>query len=101
MALIVLAVAALALFVPKSCLWIQTSWVNYLLMVVMFGMGLTLQFDDFAAVFRHPKDVLIPGAIFSVWHNISGAILANVFIRMGDEDRKGGTKCPEKMYSKI
>ena len=314
MALIVLAVAARALFVPKSCLWIQTSWVNYLLMVVMFGMGLTLQFDDFAAVFRHPKDVLIgcaaqftimpllafvlgkvfgleaglltgvilvgtcpggtssnvitflskgdvalsvgmtsvntllapfltpaitwlllrtsvtvdvvsmflsiikvvivpigagfiinrlfgkytkkvkdalpiisviaitlivaavvshnaerildtgavvfvvvilhnllgylcgyligilfkmnmprkkavsievgmqnsglatslagtafpnlamvtvPGAIFSVWHNISGAILANVFIRMGDEDRKGGTKCPEKMYSKI
>ena len=38
MALIVLAVAALALFVPQSSLWIQTSWVNYLLMIVMFGM---------------------------------------------------------------
>ena len=35
MALIVLIVAALALFVPASCLWIQTSWVNYLLMIVM------------------------------------------------------------------
>ena len=24
----------------------------------------------------------IPGAIFSVWHNISGAILANFFVSM-------------------
>ena len=43
MAWIVLAVAALSLFVPASTLWIQTSWINYLLMLVMFGMGLTLK----------------------------------------------------------
>ena len=59
MAIIVLVVAALALFVPKSCLWIQTSWINYLLMVVMFGMGLTLKFGDFAVVFKRPKDIII------------------------------------------
>ena len=59
MAIIVLVIAALALFVPKTCLWIQTSWVNYLLMVVMFGMGLTLKPRDFAVVFTRPKDVLI------------------------------------------
>ena len=41
MAWIVLAIAALALFVPGTCLWIQTKWINYLLMIVMFGMGLT------------------------------------------------------------
>lgn len=41
MAIIVLAIAALSLFVPQSTLWIQTGWVNYLLMIVMFGMGLT------------------------------------------------------------
>ena len=23
----------------------------------------------------------IPGAVFSVWHNVSGAILANLFLR--------------------
>ena len=45
MAFIVLAVAALALFAPDTCLWVQTSWVNYLLMVVMFGMGLTLKLE--------------------------------------------------------
>lgn len=59
MAVIVLAVAALALFVPQSCLWVQTSWINTLLMVVMFGMGLTLKIEDFAMVFRHPKDILL------------------------------------------
>ncbi len=59
MAVIVLAVAALALFVPGTCLWIQTSWVNYLLMIVMFGMGLTLKLEDFKLVFTRPKDVII------------------------------------------
>ena len=59
MALIVLAVAALALFVPQSSLWIQTSWVNYLLMIVMFGMGLTMKPKDVALIFKRPKDILI------------------------------------------
>ena len=59
MAVIVLVIAALALFVPASCLWIQTSWVNYLLMIVMFGMGLTLKPSDFVVVFKRPKDIII------------------------------------------
>ena len=59
MALIVLAAAALALFVPQSSLWIDTSWINYLLMVVMFGMGLTMKPRDFALVFKRPKDILV------------------------------------------
>lgn len=59
MAAIVLVVAALSLFVPKSTLWIQTTWINYLLMVVMFGMGLTLKLDDFKVVFTRPKDVIL------------------------------------------
>lgn len=58
MAVIVLVIAALALFVPKSCLWIQTSWVNYLLMIVMFGMGLTLKLEDFKIVVTRPKDII-------------------------------------------
>jgi len=59
MAIIVLAAAALALFLPASCLWIRTSWINYLLMVVMFGMGLTLSTSDFLVVFQHPKDIFL------------------------------------------
>ena len=59
MALIVLVIAALALFVPGTCLWIQTGWINYLLMIVMFGMGLTMKLSDFAVVFARPRDVII------------------------------------------
>ncbi|MBR1738452.1 MAG: bile acid:sodium symporter family protein, partial [Firmicutes bacterium] len=58
-AIIVLAVAVLALFLPQSCLWIQTGWVNNLLMTVMFGMGLTMKLSDFTVVFSRPKDVII------------------------------------------
>lgn len=58
MAVIILLVASLALFVPKSSLWIQTSWVNYLLMLVMFGMGLTMKISDFKVVFTHPKAII-------------------------------------------
>ena len=67
MAFIVVAVAALAFFVPQSFLWVGKDWnvvtrlvtVNNLLMVVMFGMGLTLKLDDFKVVFTRPKDVLV------------------------------------------
>ncbi len=59
MAIIVVVIAAIALFIPKSSLWIQTTWINYLLMVIMFGMGLTMKLSDFAVVFTKPKDVII------------------------------------------
>ena len=59
MAVIVFVLAALSLLVPASGLWVQTGWINPLLMVVMFGMGLTLKMEDFRYVFRHPKDMLI------------------------------------------
>ena len=59
MAWIVLAIAALALFLPGTCLWIQTKWINYLLMIIMFGMGLTMKMSDFAVVFLRPRDVIV------------------------------------------
>ena len=59
MALIVIAVAALALFAPQTCLWVKTSWINWLLGIVMFGMGLTLKVSDFKVVFSRPKDIII------------------------------------------
>ena len=62
MAIIVLIVAAVSLFFPKTVSFIKTSYVNYLLMIVMFGMGLTLKLEDFKVVFTRPKDIII-GAI--------------------------------------
>ena len=62
MAVLVLAVAALALFMPQSVSFIKTSYVNTLLGIVMFGMGLTLKASDFKVVFSRPKDIII-GAV--------------------------------------
>ena len=58
MALIVLIIALISLFSPQSALWISTSWINYLLMVIMFGMGMTLKPESFILVFKRPKDIL-------------------------------------------
>ena len=59
MAILVLLVAALALFAPGTVSFLKTSYVNTLLGIVMFGMGLTLKAADFKVVFSHPKDVVI------------------------------------------
>lgn len=59
MAVVVLLVAAGALLWPEVFGVIKTSWINTLLGAVMFGMGLTLKFDDFKVVFMRPKDVLL------------------------------------------
>lgn len=59
MAVIVIAIAALALFSPNTVSFIKTSYVNTLLGIVMFGMGLTLKPHDFKVVFSRPKDVII------------------------------------------
>ena len=61
MAVIILVVAAMALVTPKTALWVQSSWINNLLMMVMFGMGMTLDPKDFIMVLKHPREILIGG----------------------------------------
>lgn len=38
-----------------------------------------------AAHFAQYPLATIPGAVFSVWHNISGAVLANFYARTADK----------------
>ena len=56
---LVLAVALLALAFPSILQQVPTTVINYLLGVVMFGMGLTLNLNDFKIVFIRPKDVIV------------------------------------------
>ena len=59
MAIIALLVAIIALVVPEPVHAIlPTSWVNPLLGIVMFGMGMTLKLSDFKVVFTKPKAVI-------------------------------------------
>ena len=59
MGVLVLAAALLALIFPSVLQQVPTTVINYLLGVVMFGMGLTLNLQDFKIVFSRPKDVII------------------------------------------
>ena len=59
MGVLVLATAVLALMFPELLRHIRPTTINYLLGVVMFGMGLTLNLKDFKIVFSRPKDVII------------------------------------------
>ena len=59
MGVLVLAAALLALAFPSVLQQIPTTVINYLLGVVMFGMGLTLNLKDFKIVFSRPKDVIV------------------------------------------
>ena len=59
MGLLVLVVAAVAMFLPSSFIWIDTKTINPLLGVIMFGMGLTLSPNDFKIVLSRPKDILV------------------------------------------
>ena len=59
MAAIVLLMAAAALLWPQVVGVIQTSWISWLLGIVMFGMGLSMQWEDFRIVLTRPKDILI------------------------------------------
>jgi BASS family bile acid:Na+ symporter len=59
MGILVLAAAVLALIFPSMLQQIRPTVINYLLGVVMFGMGLTLNLHDFKIVFSRPKDVMI------------------------------------------
>ncbi len=60
MAILIIAVAVVALVWPTAMSSVlKTSYINPLLGIVMFGMGLTLKPSDFRVVFSHPKDVAI------------------------------------------
>ena len=59
MAIIALLVAIIALVFPAPVSSvIKTSYVNILLGIVMFGMGMTLSLSDFKVVFTKPKAVI-------------------------------------------
>jgi BASS family bile acid:Na+ symporter len=58
MGALVLLMALTALLIPAPFAAVDTWYINPMLGLVMFGMGLTLSPSDFRVVFSRPKDVL-------------------------------------------
>ena len=59
MGILVLLSAIMALVFPSVISRVKPTVINPLLGVIMFGMGLTLRWEDFRIVFSRPKDVII------------------------------------------
>ncbi|WP_309080478.1 bile acid:sodium symporter family protein [Zhihengliuella sp.] len=88
--LLIIAGGAVGLFLPTP--FVDLAFlINPLLMVIMFGMGLTLTFPDFAMVVRHPLPVLLGvvaqfvvmpliGLLVSVALGLSPALAAGVIL---------------------
>jgi BASS family bile acid:Na+ symporter len=58
MGVLVLLTAVLTFIFPGVFSQVSPKVINYLLGVIMFGMGLTLNLRDFKIVFTRPKDVI-------------------------------------------
>lgn len=58
MSALVVLIAVVSLLQPWTFKW-AAKYVTYLLGIVMFGMGMTLRWDDFALVLKRPRDVFI------------------------------------------
>lgn len=79
MAIIVLLVALVSFFIPSSAMWIELSWINYFLMIIMFGMGLTISPKDFLLVFTNPKDILLGTLSQYIFMPLVALILCHIF----------------------
>ena len=59
MGALVLVLAVVALLVPQALSMFKPTLINPVLGIIMFGMGMSLKFDDFKIVFSRPKDIII------------------------------------------
>jgi len=79
MAAIVLLMAAAGLLWPEVVGIIKTSWVPWLLGMVMLGMGLALRLDDFRVLLTRPKDIIVGCLAQFVIMPLLAWLLAKVF----------------------
>ena len=78
LALIVVGVAAAALFLPQTFLW-ASSYTTIFLQIVMFTMGLTMKPADFTAVFKKPWLMLMVTFLQFTFMPLSAFLLAKFF----------------------
>ena len=79
MGLLVLLSAVAALLWPSVFSAVKPAVINPLLGVIMFGMGLTLRWDDFRVVFTRPRDVAVGCAAQFTVMPLLAFVLARLF----------------------
>ena len=56
--ILIIGFSCIAYIVPSLFSW-AIAYTPFLLGIAMFGMGLTIKFEDLCTVLRHPKDICI------------------------------------------
>lgn len=79
MAWLVITVAALSLLLPWTFSWLSTGWIAPMLGMVMFGMGLTMNPQDFRVAFSRPKDVVVGSLAQFIIMPLTAWLLARLF----------------------
>ena len=79
MGVLVLLAAIVALLWPDAFSHVKPTSINPLLGVIMFGMGLTLSWQDFHVVFSRPRDIVIGCATQFTVMPLLAFVLARLF----------------------
>ena len=79
MGVLVLLAAIVALLWPDMLAHVKPTVINPLLGVIMFGMGLTLSWQDFHVVFSRPRDIVIGCATQFTVMPLLAFLLARLF----------------------
>ncbi|MCW7509471.1 bile acid:sodium symporter family protein [Leptospira levettii] len=57
--IVLLGIAGIGFLEPEKISWFKGPWITYSLGLIMLGMGLSLEVDDFLRIFKQPKPILI------------------------------------------
>lgn len=57
--LVLLLIAGVGFLIPEWIVWFKGPWITYSLGLIMLGMGLSLEVNDFIRIFKQPKPILI------------------------------------------
>ena len=79
MSVLVVLAAVAALLWPDALAHVKPTTINPLLGVIMFGMGLTLSWQDFHVVFSRPRDIVIGCATQFTVMPLLAFLLARLF----------------------
>ncbi|MCR9144225.1 MAG: bile acid:sodium symporter family protein [bacterium] len=75
----VLLAGVVAFLAPEALLWMRGSLITIGLAVIMLGMGLTLDGEDFRRVLEHPRRVLLGVALQYLVMPFAGYAIARLF----------------------
>lgn len=78
MAILVIAIGVVGALWPSTLAWVA-PWISWMLGMIMFGMGMTLTFDDFRMLGKRPWEVCLGAAAQFTIMPLAAWLLVKIF----------------------